>query len=287
MNLSCRKLINTCQSGQCTKMPSSLCKVLDKMSWLLRVENELFKSKGNQPGTPGGKSKSQSRNNRPSQGRSRMPAGVVSIKDAEEARKKTDQLVSLEQENFPALYAADREFSAPDCSRYRNQDVLKLYENKAHFQRLRQWLDEEGGPFLEKNAGEGGLSLRSKSKQVKESLELIDSFQTTAEKFDAQQDESWKKIKEALPAQCRNDAQRVDLPMGLHQGGLNPNPTNLQVIGNNALYPEQFNPDLERELTAGLKALGLNPVPVDTLARHTGGGNVHCLSNEIRVCRPK
>ncbi len=58
------------------------------------------------------------------------------------------------------------------------------------------------------------------------------------------------------------------------------------VAGKSGIVPLQFNQEFAKSIEESLAKAGLATVYINTIAAHEGGGNVHCRSNEVRVCQP-
>lgn len=282
----------SCSNGSCDNPITSLCGDLQNMIELTRIQNELqkFEASGRKGSSGSG---TRGFGARPLAPR-RAPAGVIGL-DGGDWRTEFEQ---DERSRFPFLFPA--ETSAPvDCSRFRNEDVLKILEVDAQkaLDDLRSWVDENEKSWIQENNEkhkdkfatneDHDVSRRSKLSDLRVKLSMIGRFGKKADELQARQDRNWEKIKAALPKECRSDDLRVDLPSIPGGGGsLNPNPTNLQIVGKTALYPQQFNPAVAQEIESSLKALGLRPQAVTSFKEHVNGGNIHCITNEIRLCRP-
>lgn len=99
--------------------------------------------------------------------------------------------------------------------------------------------------------------------------------------------ENKERLMDSLPSECRDKDMLVEVP-ALFNGSrsLTPNPANLLVIGKTAFIPGQFNDAITREIEKEISSTGLSTSSVDTFSAHVGGGNLHCKTNEIRICNP-
>lgn len=94
-----------------------------------------------------------------------------------------------------------------------------------------------------------------------------------------------KTLKANLPAECTNKNMITTLPY-LFDGSrsINPNPANLLVVGKTSFIPKQFNSKVTDLISKKMSSAGLKTRELPTFSQHVGGGNVHCLTNEIRGC---
>jgi len=193
---------------------------------------------------------------------------------------------NAEAEKFPFLAEAQSALEridyekSPDCEGITNADVAALFDIEKELAPLMSWSEARARdlPPLE----------RQKSDSLMIYVQRLWAEGKARQAFQNTQDENWKKILAALPAQCRmkGNQMRGELPaLFLDGNSVNANPSNVQVIGNMVLIPMQPNPMLGEAVKAQYQKLGLKTEEINTLDAHAGMGNVHCLSNEFRVCR--
>jgi hypothetical protein len=65
------------------------------------------------------------------------------------------------------------------------------------------------------------------------------------------------------------------------------NSVNMQQFGSSVLFPKTGNAALDSDMSQRLQSLGLTPRPINTSVGNSFGGNLHCLTNAIRYCRPR
>ncbi|OFZ05177.1 MAG: hypothetical protein A2X97_10310 [Bdellovibrionales bacterium GWA1_52_35] len=66
-----------------------------------------------------------------------------------------------------------------------------------------------------------------------------------------------------------------------------PNPVNGVSLGNRFIMPEPHNPSLKQLIIRQLDSIGVAPVFIDNYdTYHQLGGEVHCSSNVVRLCKP-
>lgn len=288
----------SCSGDSCDNPITTICDALQNMIELERVQNEFLKSNASGPKGRGGGAGDSGRASRgfgKLQGKpNRIPAAAIGL-DGGDWRS---ELEKDEREKFPFLFPQGAD-SVVECSRFRNEDVAKLLEMRKNgpMADLEAWVMKTEDAWIKENNEKHkdkfatyerhDVSVRSKVSKIRQKLNALDRFSSASDELQARQDRNWEKIKRSLPKECQSDSLRVDLPAAPGGGGsLNPNPTNLQIVGQTAIYPEQFNPAVAKEIESSLKALGLKPLPINSFKEHVNGGNIHCLSNEIRLCRP-
>jgi hypothetical protein len=155
--------------------------------------------------------------------------------------------------------------------------MLDLMDGKESFGDLKAWIAKQD------EAGNSAILNELKGK-----MEKVEAVASGNSEYQRSQDANWKKIQAALPAECRNDPPvRVDMPqLQFNRDGVNPNPTNFQRVGNLVIFPRQFNKSLQAEIEKVYSAGGMKTIAQDTKRFHAGRGNVHCTTNEIRLCQP-
>lgn len=259
---------NNCDAnGGCNRV-SSFCKVLDDVMYLQHIEDGLTGDSGIEgPSSPGGVDGAPSRS----------PAGASRPAEAKREEARRQDILRQERDAVPQLYLSHDRYKAVACERMTNKQALMAFEANSHFAKLRNWLDA--------NAAKGSTE-RGLMKDLKEKLAILDALAARNVEFQKIQDENWRLIQSRLPPACRKDDVRQRLPTVV--GGfrsLNPNPSNTQVIGKAAVFPRQFNRAFEKSMNRTFQSLGLRPRSTDSYSANAGSGNVHCTSNEIRVCR--
>lgn len=203
-------------------------------------------------------------------------AGASSV-DRTEGNVSPESLKKKDEAAFPELYEAHRDYVPIPCHAVKNSDVVELLGASGRLSAVREYLQ---------NKKPDRITSASLFFKVKNQLEEIDHIAETNQSMQKTQDENWEKIRRALPSSCSSEVL-VKLPTLYYKSGsVNPNPTNLEVVGKGVMVPDQFIPAVNRDVEMALAETGLNVRRINTSVAHTGNGNVHCLSNEIRLCQP-
>lgn len=165
----------------------------------------------------------------------------------------------------------------PRCSDIKNKDVLELFsEPLEDIESVIQSIPQEVN-------GVGILKHHQLASKIGTLKTLIEGNRYIKEVVKSNK----QKIKDNLPRECQSQDIFTSVP-ALFNGvrSISPNPANLTVVGNTAFYPQQFNSKIGDIIEETLSGHGLLSEPENTFYYHTGGGNVHCLTNEIRLCAP-
>lgn len=139
---------------------------------------------------------------------------------------------------------------------------------------------------------------------LKKDEELWETNLLIQKKMDQAKSEITKKLKKALP-QC-GDTKFIDVPNifttdGLVDGkdgkelpspgsgnSILPNPTNSVVANKTVIFPDPNNATFKNYLARELNIMKTPTSFVDTWdTSHLGHGNLHCITNSLRYCRPK
>ncbi len=160
-----------------------------------------------------------------------------------------------------------------------NRDVALMSRAKSMFQNLRNYITDQN--TKSKDSFDGSI-IRS----LGEKLYSLEYFQSSNESFDQVQKDNVDEILKRLPKECSGKNLVIDLPTLINGTPLNPNPANLVLFGKSIFYPEQFNTQIAESIERALQGSGKKVESMNTIFFHTGKGNVHCLTNGFRLCKP-
>jgi hypothetical protein len=268
---------NHCESGKCYKV-TEFCDLYSDYIYLLQFQKHIQSS--NNQTTPDVKAKQV-----------RGVAGRFEGSDVSEADKKRYEAEDLkkekyrlqlvaDKEEYADIYKFDSEFKAPDCSKMTNREVALMIQGSNHFSVLQGYIKRRNSKS--KVSFKDGILNR-----ISEKLYELENFKYANEQFDISRQNNIEKVMSHLPPQCKGKDMVIDVPSLIYNGSsLNPNPVNMTVIGKSIFYPEQFNDQVADAIEKTLQKTGKNPESLNTFFFHSGKGNVHCLTNEFRMCKP-
>lgn len=229
------------------------CEILKSFDFLMNLENEMSHPV-----------ESEAR---------RGVASVITI-------QRLNAVNESDRKQFPKESKFIEKFKSRSCEDYTNGDVVKILEAEKYFSEVRKFLKTQ----YEKAEKQPGVSVYSK---ISAAFEGVEHFAATNQDINKIQERNLLKIKASLPSECREKDVVVHLPDLFHKlNSLNPNPTNSLVAGKGILVPMQFNRATASAIETELKKTSLIPIVLNTFWAHLGRGNVHCLSNEVRLCNP-
>ncbi len=141
------------------------------------------------------------------------------------------------------------------CSTAKNKHLAKLYRDDSELSKTNKYV-QQNMDLLE---GEVTNKLRAKFPGCK--IDIVKFPQLFESKFDAE-----------------------GRPTGANS--INANPTNSVVIGKHIYIPDQGNSAFQKDIREKMKKMGLTPHFVNTFEfAHSYGGNLHCSSQTIPLCR--
>ncbi len=169
-------------------------------------------------------------------------------------------------------------------------EVEPLFERGAGYRRLCQ--------KLEKDSPQACLSIKNADllQLFRQDPALIELMRRASQQVDSFRTELFKKTKERtscepevieVPTLFFGEAIKEKKPMRLKwQNSLYPNLANSEFIGTTVLSPDPVNPTFRREMQRLYKSRGLKVQFIETSHLHQVFGNLHCVTNSIRYCRP-
>lgn len=277
----------TCKGAfQCEKILDS-CRSLELVFKLRNLQSELMKVSPSKKNINDGVS---------------WLMNIFNLESAHAAVFRVDpklekEIIDWDLATYPHLHQYSK-VKSPECTQSKNQDMIDILNSTTTFSSLQKWIDENESEYQSKFKAlrcgerdrEPSCSYLNKSSLavIRHDLNLLLSIEQKNKEAQSLQEENWKKISDALPVNCRGEDIRVDMPAIMYgSGSLNPNPSNLQVVGRSVVVPLQFNESFEKDVLQQIeKGSHLSTVFANTNHFHEGGGNVHCMSNEVRICKP-
>lgn len=257
---------NNCDGGDCKALSSSICSALASAELLSQVDRMILNSeKMENPKANSGSATSWI-----------LPTlfGLIEPTYAGIKANKGDP----KESKFPQFYELVDQFNPKPCEERTNRSVLEALttKNPNSLSRVRAW--------LEKNRDERENIIFDISTRLSE----LDQLASDALLFDQVQNENWNKISESIAGRCPIESMKVEVPhLVFRKAAVSPGPTNGVAIGSNYIYPKQISSALAEDVESQIKKFSpLNPLPQNVYKYHSGGGAVHCISNEIRVCSP-
>ncbi len=266
-NSVCLSDIFMTKASSCYKI-MDICKDLEKVKYFQRLQNYIRQS--------------QSRRTQPI--KAHQPASTLDLNLSSKEILLSQDLRKDVLKNW-------------SCHMTTNKDMLSLLKADEEFQELQQWFLQKQ-KFLEATTSCDQCLDHIEDKSISEQKSFFQQMKTELENliqvaqqnkiYQKIQELNWKTIVQSLPKNCQEDSLRIDLPTIFWENhSLNPNPTNLIIAGTSAVIPWQFNTSFTEEISQTMKNVGVRAVFENTLSWHQRGGNIHCRSNEIRLCRTK
>lgn len=202
-------------------------------------------------------------------------------KKEKQARLEAEQ-AQADREKYAEIYKIKEnpKYQKPyPCTEVTNQQYLDILNTDPNLAALKKWLADQ--------AKDGAIPDKSILNSLNNHLKVLERVQQENNEVELKHEEIWQQIKAELPAQCRGDDMRVKIPV-LRNGGkdVSPGATNTQTVGNMIIFPMQLNSHLNDFVAQKFKNLGLKAESQNTLYYHQRLGNVHCTTNEMRLCRP-
>ncbi len=163
------------------------------------------------------------------------------------------------------------------CSELTNEDVLTVM-NESDYSQIKAFIENQ-----DKDPQNSEVPVH---RLIKDALYNIEGNQKANQEIAESLDKTRSILEQNIPAECKESAF-VKLPyLFIDAKAVNPNPANVLAAGKAVITPKQITPAVGKYIKDKYEELGLKSFEMNTFSKHTGGGNVHCLTNEMRLCAP-
>lgn len=167
--------------------------------------------------------------------------------------------------------------SMKKCSELTNKDVLEVM-SASNYSQIKEFIENQ-----EQSSENDQVPIH---RLLRNALYNIEGNQKANTKITESLEKTRSILAQNIPAECREKAF-IKVPyLFIDAKAVNPNPANVLAAGKVVITPEQINPAVGKFIERQYQELGFKPFTVNTFSKHTGGGNVHCLTNELRLCAP-
>lgn len=205
---------------------------------------------------------------------SKDPAEEAEKKRAEDERKAAIASYGIE---YSDEVKDELKRSMKPCSKLTNKDVLEALE-ASDFSPMKKFIEKQ-----DQKKDSEGVPVHQ---LLKESLYRLEGAQKSNQKIAESLDKTREILAQNIPAECRSEAFTKLPYLFIDAKAVNPNPANVEAAGNVVITPEQITPAVGEYIQKQYEKMGMKPFSMNTFSKHTGGGNVHCLTNELRLCNP-